>query len=185
MNDSLFRLLIDSGTLQWVPGRGFPFQVDASCIKAARHLERLAHYYAKRITQILKKAGEEGKGVALSAWQPRDERLATAVALQLWGEFHLDTSLFAKGQPPMTLDASLFILTDLYPRAETDAPPPIEGPALRIVSALSWDNSQTTENQISLATIAEALERGISTGVWPEEARSQWNRFLFHQALST
>lgn len=189
MNDLFFRLLVESGALGWAPRRGFPFQVDASAVHAARHLERLAHFYAKRVVQILRKNGEGASplrsgggpaysGLALMPLRAEDERLTTAVGLQLWGEFHIETSLLVRGQAASTLEANLFVVTDLYPRVEPNL---TVDEGLQVLSALGWGEQPNGVH--SLGTIEEALELGISAGSWPEESKAHWSRFLFHHSL--
>ena len=190
MNDLLLRLLVESGALQWAPRRGFPFQMDASAITAARFLERLAHFYAKRIIQILRKNGDgasplrSGGGpayssVALMPLRAEDERLTTAVGLQLWGEFHVETSLLTRGQAASALEANLFVVTDLYPRVEPNVK--VEA-GLQVLCALSWGQRGLPDVH-ALSTIEAALDLGVAAGSWPEESKAHWSRFLFHHSL--
>lgn len=183
MQDAFFRLLVESGLVQWLPRRGFPFEVEAKAVTAARQLERLAHFSAKTIIQANRNNG--GRSVALLPWQPRDERLTTAVALQLWGEFQQETTL--AGELTTSLEASLFVITDLYPRP--DAPEAVwngGAPGVNLLSLLGWStgpHSEPISHHLCLADVQETLDQGVKLGVWPEEALTHWNRFLFSHSL--
>ena len=183
MKDSFFRLLVESGLVQWLPRRGFPFEIEARAVTSARHLERLAHYCAKTIVQANRNSG--GRRVAIVPWRPQDERLATAVAVQLWAEFQQETTL--AGELATSLEASLFVVTDLYPRPESP-----EGiwnggaPGVNLVSILGWSSHPDGEpipHHLCLTDILQTLEQGVKNGVWPVEAQDHWNRFLFSLSL--
>ena len=181
MNDSFHRLLIESGLLHWTPRRGFPFDVDMHAVRSARHLERIAHFFAKSIRQ------DKGnvRGVALAPHHARDERLVTAVAMSLWSEFHID-SYTLNPDRPATLEANLYVLTDLYPRPGSFGLDSVsEASPLTLLSALTWTvEGAPPEKQLRpLTDLSKALDSAVRQGLWAEEARAHWNRYLFHQSL--